>query len=37
MVNLEKTFKDINDLRFGKLIQYADPQNQSYSQRLFLL
>lgn len=31
MINLEKTFKDINDLRFGKLIQYADPQNQSYT------
>lgn len=31
MVNLEKTLKEINKLRFGELIQYADPQNQSYT------
>lgn len=31
MVDVEKTFEDINDLRFGKLIQYKEPQNQSYT------
>lgn len=30
MVNLEETLKEINKLRFGKLIQYDEPQNQSY-------
>lgn len=31
MANFKETFKKINELRFGKLIQYADPQNQSYT------
>lgn len=31
MVNLEETLKEINKLRFGKLIQYDEPQNQSYT------
>lgn len=31
MVDFKETFKKINELRFGKLIQYADPQNQSYT------
>lgn len=31
MVNFKETFEKINELRFGKLIQYADPQNQSYT------
>lgn len=31
MANFKETFEEINKLRFGKLIQYADPQNQSYT------
>lgn len=31
MADFKETFKEINELRFGKLIQYTDPQNQSYT------
>lgn len=31
MADFKETLKEINELRFGKLIQYADPQNQSYT------
>ena len=31
MANIEETFKEINELRFGKLIIYDKPQNQSYT------
>ena len=31
MADFKETFEEINELRFGKLIQYADPQNQSYT------
>ncbi len=31
MADFKETFKKINELRFGKLIQYANPQNQSYT------
>lgn len=31
MANFKETFEEINELRFCKLIQYADPQNQSYT------
>lgn len=31
MANIEETFKEINELRFGKLIIYDKPLNQSYT------
>lgn len=31
MADFKETFEEINELRFGKLIQYTDPQNQSYT------